>query len=90
MKKVDHNKYSCLKPTAICLALLSIFSSQVSAEIFDDKKVTEGKEYKARPGESYDSLNIHINPKIEWDQYFFVRLERFGKRRCEFYDHRTD
>ena len=90
MKKVDHNKYSCLKPTAICLALLSIFSSQVSAEIFDDKKVTEGKEYKARPGESYDSLNIHINPKIEWDQYFFVRLERFRKRRCEFYDHRTD
>lgn len=74
MKKVDHNKYSCLKPTAICLALLSIFSSQVSAEIFDDKKVTEGKEYKARPGESYDSLNIHINPKIEWDQYFLSAL----------------
>lgn len=66
----DHNIVSIWTPTAICLAVLSVFSTQTVAEVFDADKLTGGKAYNVQDEESYDSLYIEVAPKIEWEQYF--------------------
>lgn len=75
MNKVERNVYFCLKPTAVCLAVLSVFSTQVLAEVFTEDKITEGKRYSVTDSQSYESFNVTVYPEIKWDEYLVSASE---------------
>lgn len=65
----DRSKVSLWRPTAVCLAVLSVFSTQAVAAVGEVFDYDDGK-YEVPGEEEFDSMDVKIFPVIGWGQYF--------------------